>query len=116
MNADDFIQALTDAIINEQKKCGDAKTIKAINAEQKRIEEAKARRVAEQEQAQKEQTELENAIAEIVDFFVVNKSNLSVIKPVLGKINEFGYDNPKNINNIEHAKEILANIAVITSK
>lgn len=106
MNADEFIEALTNAILAEQKKSG--KSVEETKKEQDRIEKAKAKRVAEAEKAHKSQQELNEIITEIVNFFTENKTNLDVIKPVLAKIKELGYKTPTEITNIEHAKTILS--------
>lgn len=108
MNADAFIQALKDAIESEQRKItGDTKSIKA---EQDRIEKAKQDRVAKQEKEMKEKEELNNTIARIVDFFAQNKSNISIVKPILTKMKEMGYTKPKDIDNFNDANTILSMI------
>ena len=108
MNADAFIQALKDAIESEQRKItGDTKGIKA---EQDRIEKAKQDRVAKQEKEMKEKEELNNTIARIVDFFAQNKSNISIVKPILTKMKEMGYTKPKDIDNFNDANTILSMI------
>lgn len=105
-DADQFIKAITDAIKSEQSKSGisleDAKKKQA--AHDAELES----RVAANESAAKTQKELSSVVDEIVSFFTENKSNLDKIKPVLKAIKDAGYDNPKNIDDIEFAKSILA--------
>lgn len=106
LNVDAFIDAITNAIKAEQSKSGvsfdDAK-----KKQEKMASEAE-QRVAKQEEEAKEKKEIENAIAELVDFITENKSDMSVIKPIVEACKERGYANPKEINSIEDAKAILA--------
>lgn len=106
MNADAFIQALTDAIKAEQSKSGvsldDAK--KKQDKQKKELE----KRVAEQEEKAKSQAAVDDVVAQIVDFFTENKSDIAKIKPILAECKKLGYSNPKEISNIEDANKILA--------
>lgn len=106
MSADEFIQALTDAIMNEQKKSG--VSIKEAQAAQAKAEKAEAKRVAEQEAKNHSQKEIEEIKSQIIEFFTNNKTNMAVIKPILDKCKELGYANPKEISDVEDAKAILA--------
>lgn len=105
-DADQFIKAITDAIKSEQSKSGisleDAKKKQA--AHDAELES----RVAANESAAKTQKELSSIVDEIVSFFTEHKSDIEKIKPVLKAIKDAGYDNPKNIDDIEFAKSILA--------
>lgn len=105
MNVDDFIQALTDAIMAEQKKSG--KSVDETKAEQKAKADAETKRIAEKEEASRIQKELDSVKSEIVNFFTENKTNLDVIKPVLEKCRELGYANPSEIDSLEDAKTVL---------
>lgn len=104
-DADQFIKAITDAIKSEQSKSG----ISLEDAKKKQAEhDAELEsRVAENEKSAKAQKELDSVVDEIVSFFTENKSNLDKIKPVLKAVKDAGYDNPKNIDDIEFAKSIL---------
>lgn len=106
MNADEFIQALTDAIMNEQKKSG--VSVEETQKTQKKAAEEEQKRIAKQEEEGRKKKELEEVISQIVDFFNKNKSDLNKIKPVLEKCRELGYDNPKEITSVEDAKIVLA--------
>lgn len=105
-DADQFIKAITDAIKSEQSKSGisleDAKKKQA--AHDAELES----RVAANESAAKTQKELSSVVDEIVSFFTEHKSDIEKIKPVLKAIKDAGYDNPKNIDDIEFAKSVLA--------
>lgn len=105
MNADDFIQALTDAIMSEQKKSG--KTISETKKEQANLAKKEAKRVAEAEKKANDKKVLDKIVSEIVNFFTENKSNIDVVKPVLAKCKELGFSNPKMIDNIDDANTIL---------
>ena len=106
MDADALIKAITDAIANEQNKSGvsmdDAKK-KQTEDERKKLE-----RIAKKEEDNRYKKELEGVVAEIVDFFTANKSDLNKVKPILEKCKDLGYANPKEITSVEDAKEILA--------
>ena len=106
MSADAFIQALTDAIKAEQAKSGvsfaDAKKQQA--KQDKELE----KRVAKHEEEAKSKAELDEVIGQIVEFFTENKSDITKIKPILAACKESGFNTPKDINNIEDAKKILA--------
>lgn len=106
MNADAFIKALTDAIESERSKSG--RTIEESLAEENAIAKAKEEQVKEKEKKNSEEVELKSIISDIVSFFTNNKTNVSIIKPVLEKCKELGYSNPKEITNINDAKTILA--------
>ena len=105
-DSDELIKAITDAIKNELKKSG----VSYADAEkkQKKENDEMTTRIAEQEKKRNIDNELSEIISEIVAFFAENKSDLNKIKPVLAKCKELGYSNPKEINNLEDAKTLLA--------
>lgn len=104
-DAEQFINAIQDAIKSEQAKSG-IPLYKAKKNQAKHDAELEAR-VAAKETANKAQKELDAAISELVDFFTENKSNLDKIKPVLKKVKDAGYSNPKEIDDVGFAKELL---------
>lgn len=106
LNADQLIEAIKDAIMNEQKKSGSS--LEEAKAAQEARAREEAARIAESEKNARKQKELNSVVAEIVEFFTENKSNLDVIKPVLAKVKELGYANPKEITSVEDASTILA--------
>ena len=106
LDADELIKALTDAIKAEASKSG--KSIEDIKKQQDKAAKAEEKRIAEAEKSKKSEKELDERISQIVDFFAENKTNLDVIKPVLAKIKELGYSNPREIDNIDDANTILA--------
>jgi len=69
---------------------------------------AEAKRIAEAEKAAREKKELDNIKSEIVEFFMANKSDISVIKPVLAICKEYGYSNPNEIDSIDVANKVWA--------
>lgn len=105
-DADQFIKALEDAIKAEQAKSG-VSFADAKKRQKKHDEELEAR-VAANEVASKSKKELDSAVADIVEFFTKNKSDLVKIKPVLAAVKEAGFSNPKEIDNIDIANSILA--------
>lgn len=105
LDADEFIQALTDAIANEQKKSG--KSIEETKAEQDAEELKKQKEIEEQEIKNKQQKELDGVISQIKTFIEENKSDLDKIKPLALKAKEMGYQNPISVTKIDDAKAIL---------
>lgn len=106
LDPDEFIKAITDAILAEQSKSG--KSLEETKAEQAAIESKKEEKVAEMEEQHKTEKELDEIIAQIVDFFTAHKSDLTVIKPIMDEVKSMGYANPKEITSVEDAKKILA--------
>ena len=101
-----FIKALEDAIKMEIGKSGtsidDAKKMQAEK------EAAELKRIAEAESTARIQKEIDEVTSKIVEFFTENKTDIEVIKPILAKMRELGYNNPNEINNVDDAKTILA--------
>lgn len=106
LDANELANAIKNAILSEQKKSG--KSVEEAEAEQKAKVEAEAKRIAEAEEKAKIKKELDEVKAKIVEFFVENKTNMDVIKPVLALCKENGYSNPNEIDNLRVAKEVLA--------
>lgn len=106
LDADELIKAITDAIKNEQNKSG----VSMADAEKKQAEETRKRleRIAQEEERNHYKKELDEVVSQIINFFAENKTDLDKVKPVMAKCRELGYDNPKEITNIEHAKVVLA--------
>ena len=65
-------------------------------------------RIAKAEIAAKAERNLDEVKAEIIEFFTANKTNTSVIKPVLNLCREHGYNFPNDIDDLTVAKEVLA--------
>lgn len=106
LDSDALIKAIADAIANELKKSG--KTVEEAEKEQKKEEKEKMKRIAEAESKAKVEKELEEVKAKIVEFFVENKTNMDIIKPVLALCKENGFNNPNEIDSLKIAKEVLA--------
>lgn len=106
---DEFIKAITDALEAEVTKSG--KSVDDREKEDAKREKETAKRVAEQEEQAKSQAAVDDVVAQIVDFFTENKSDIAKIKPVLAAVKNLGYDSPKSIDNVEDANKILALIS-----
>ena len=104
LDSDELIKAITDAIKNEQKKSGIP--IKEAEKKQKEEEKKRLQRIAEEEKNRKNEEELDNMITNITDFFRENKLNTDIVKPIMVKVHELGYSNPKEISSIEDANTI----------
>lgn len=104
-DSDALIQALTDAIKAEQSKSG--VSFDAAKKKQAKQEKELEKRVAEHEEKAKSQAAVDVVVAQIVDFFTKNKSDIAKIKPILAECKELGYSNPKEISNIDDANKIL---------
>lgn len=105
-NVDELIKAIKDAIEKELSKSG--KSIENIRNKQKESEKVEEKRLVETEKKAKEKKELDKIIADIIQFFTEHKSDVTVIKPILNKVKELGYANPKEIDSVKDAKMILA--------
>lgn len=105
LDADQFITALTDAIKAEQAKSG--KTLEQSKAEQEKKEAKRLKKIAKAEQNKRESKKLEDVISKITDFIKMNKSDMDVIKPIIAKAKELGYDNPTMITDIKDAERVL---------
>ncbi len=105
LDADDFIKALTDAIVNEQKKSG--KSFEETKAEQEAEEKVHQKAIAEAEEANKVQKQLDDKIDAIKTFIDGNKSDLNMIKPLVALAKEKGYANPLVVSSVEDADAML---------
>lgn len=105
-DADEFISAMTNALEAEVKKGG--KSVADRKKENEKEEAANMKRIAEAEKVAKAEKKLEDVKAEIIEFFTANKTNISVIKPVLELCRESGFNNPSEIDNIDIANKVLA--------
>lgn len=103
-DADQFIKALQDAIKTEQEKSG-VSFENAKKNQEKHDAELEAR-VAANEIATKSKKELDSVLDDIMEFFTENKSDMAKIKPVLKAIKDAGFNNPKEIDDIDFAKSI----------
>lgn len=104
-DADEFIKAMTDALEAEVKKGG--KSVVDRKKENEKEESENMKRIAEAESKARVEKELEEVKAKIVDFFVANKTEINVIKPVLEILKDNGLSNPNEITDIAFAKEVL---------
>ena len=104
-DADEFIKAMTDALEAEVKKGG--KSVEDRKKENEKEEKENMKRIAEAEVAAKNEKQLDEIKAEIIEFFTANKTNLAVIKPVLEICKDGGYSNPNDIDDIDFAQKVL---------
>lgn len=104
-DADEFIEAMKNALEAEVKKGG--KSVEDRKKENEKEEKANMKRLAEAEANAKSEKELNEIKEEIIAFFVENKNDIDTIKPVLEICKKNGFGNPSEIDNIETAKEIL---------
>lgn len=105
-DADEFIEAMKNALEAEVKKGG--KSVEDRRAENEKEEVENMKRLAEAEAKAKSEKELEDIKAKIVNFFVNNKSNVDVVKPVLEICKKSGFNNPNEIKDLDVAKKVLA--------
>ena len=105
-DADEFIEAMRNALEAEVKKGG--KSVESRKKENEVEEKENMKRLAEAESKAKYEKELEEVKAQIVDFFVKNKTNSTLISPVLNLCRANGFTNPMEINDLKVAKEVLS--------
>jgi hypothetical protein len=106
LDADEFITAITDAIKAEINKNG--VTVEERQKENAKEDAEKLKRIAEAEAKARAQKELDNVKSEIVEFFMNNKTEMDVIKPVLEVCKKHGFNNPNEINDLDIAKKVLS--------
>ena len=105
LDADEFIEAITDAIKAEINKNGGS--VEERKKEDDKEAKAEAKRIAEAEKAARAKKELDEVKAKIIEFFTENRTNLDVIKPVLAICKEHGFSNPNDIDSLEVANKVL---------
>ena len=104
-DADEFIEAMKNALEAEVKKGG--KSVEERKKENEKEEKENMKRLAEEESKAKSEKELEEVKSEIVGFFMENKTNIDVIKPVLEICKKNGFNNPNEIDDLSIAKKVL---------
>ena len=106
MDADAFINAITDAIKAEQAKSG--KSYEETKAEQEKAEAKRMKEIAEAEEKNKAKKEVDSVIEKINDYLKENKADLSKVKPILAKCKEVaGVKTPAELTNLEDALAVL---------
>ena len=108
-DADEFINAMRNALESEVKKSG--KSVEDRKKENEKEEKENLKRIADAEVKAKAEKSLDEVKSQIVSFFVANKTNIDAIKPVLAICKENGYNNPQEIDDISFAKRVLAMIS-----
>ena len=101
--ADEFIEAVKNALTTAVEKAG--VDLKDRAKEDKANDKAKAKEIADNIASNKVKKELETVISSIVDKC---KEDKTLAKSVVAKCKELGFANPKEIDDCEIAKEILA--------
>ena len=107
MDANEFIKAIEDAIKAEQSKSG--KSFEETKAEQEAAEAEKLKEIAKAEKAKKAQKSVDEIMEKVLEFIKENKSNMSVIKPIVDRCKEEGVK-PTEVTDIKLAKELLSMI------
>lgn len=105
LDADAFIEAITNAIKAEINKNGTS--VEDRKKENDKEDAEKLKRIAEAEEASRVKKQLDEAKEKIVEFFMANKTDMNVIKPVLELCRENGFNNPNEIDNLDVAKKVL---------
>ena len=103
LDADEFIKALTDAIMAEQKKSGISLT--EAKKEQKKREKAEAEQIKKNKDSV---AKLDEYKKEIISAIKDNKDNIPAVKAIMGEVKTLGYDNPTQITKLEDAEQVLA--------
>lgn len=105
LDADEYIEALTNAILAEQKKSG--VSLDKVKKEQAKERKAEEKRIAEAEKAKKSEKATGEVVSEILEYLKANKSDMDIVKPIMTATRELGYENPSKIDNMKDAKAIL---------
>lgn len=106
LDADEFINAIKNAILFEQSKSG--QSLESAQAEQVKHDQEMSRRIKANEEKAKNEKELQDASAQIISFIKVHRSDKpDVLKEIVTYCHEHGYADPTKITNVAHAKELL---------
>lgn len=105
-DADEFIEAMKNALEAEVKKGG--KSVEDRKKENDKEEKANMKRIAEEEVKAKAEKELNETKDKIIEFFTANKTNIDAVKPALKICKDNGFNNPTEIDNIDVAEKVLA--------
>ncbi len=103
LDADEMIKAITDAIVAEAEK--GSKSVDTLKKEQAKANKEKEKEIAAEEVNKKNRKELETVIASIID---ACKADKDLAKNVVKECKELGYSNPKEVDELEVAKKLLA--------
>ena len=106
LNADDFINAIETSIQKLIDKSSMSE--KDIKKHYEKEEKENMKRITEAKIKAEEEKELDEVIAQIVNYFAENRTNQDVVKPLLNFCRDNGFNNPKEIDSLEFAKELLA--------
>lgn len=106
LDADEFIEAITDAIKAEINKNG--VSVEERKKENDKEDAEKLKRIAEAEEAARVEKKLNEIKAEIIEFFMNNKTNVDAIKPALEVCKKSGFSNPNEIDDVKVAEKVLA--------
>ena len=68
----------------------------------------KLKRIAEAEETARVEKKLNEIKAEIIEFFMNNKTNVDAIKPALEVCKKSGFSNPNEIDDLKVAEKVLA--------
>ena len=104
LDADEFINAITDAIKAEQAKSG--KSFEQSEAEQKAAEEKRMAEIAAAEEKNKAMKEVQEVVDKIAAYCNENKSDTKKLLPIGKALKELGYKNFNEINKLEDALTI----------
>lgn len=106
LDADEFITAITDAIKAEINKGGTS--VEDRKKDNDREDAENMKRIAEAEETARIEKELSEVKAEIIEFFMNNKTNVDAIKPALEICKKSGFSNPNEVDDLDVAKKVLA--------
>ena len=106
LDADEFIEAITDAIKAEINKNG--VSVEERKKENDKEDAEKLKRIEEAEETARVEKKLNEIKAEIIEFFMNNKTNVDAIKPALEICKKSGFSNPNEIDDVKVAEKVLA--------
>ncbi len=111
LDATEFINAIQEAIKAEQSKSG--KSFEETQKEQEKKEIEKLKVIKENEDKNKSEKELTSYIDTIIEYIKNNRtSNMDSIKEIMAKCKEQGYSTPKDVTNLDFAKELVTSLDI----
>ena len=115
MDADEFIKAVTDAILAEQSKSGQTlEQTQQNEAEQAKKQAEKIKAEEDRKRAEKlAEQEVKNVLSEIAS---ACRATPSIAAKVVAECRTMGYDNPGQVNTLDDAKKLAKFVQSLTQQ
>jgi hypothetical protein len=105
-DAKEFKKAIEDAIKKEIESNGKRK-VEDAKKEDKKLAKETEKIVEEANKRKKEKDKLKKVLEEILEYIKEHKGEPELLKPIVTKLKELGYTDPRTIDKIDDALEVL---------